>query len=71
VAYVPGTAFYADGSGSRHLRLSYCYPSPERIVEGVHRLAGVLEEEVELRTTFGAFPTSVICGYDAPGADVS
>jgi len=71
VAYVPGTAFYADGSGSRHLRLSYCYPPPERIVEGVHRLAGVLEEEVELRTTFGAFPTSVIGGYDAPGADVS
>ena len=26
VAYVPGTAFYADGLGSRQLRLSYCYP---------------------------------------------
>jgi DNA-binding transcriptional MocR family regulator len=71
VAYVPGTAFFADGSGSRHLRLSYCYPSPERIVEGVHRLAGVLEEEVELRMTFGAFPASANGNYDAPGADVS
>ena len=30
VAYVPGTAFYADGTRRRrpsHLRLSYCYPS--------------------------------------------
>jgi DNA-binding transcriptional MocR family regulator len=71
VAYVPGTAFFADGSGSRHLRLSYCYPPPGRIVEGVHRLAGVLAEEIELRTTFGAFPSSRSGGYDAPGADVS
>ena len=54
VAYVPGTGFYADGSGANSLRLSYCYPTPERIVEGVRRLAGVLEEELELRSTFGA-----------------
>ena len=71
VAYVPGTAFFADGSGSRHLRLSYCYPTPERIVEGVHRLAGVLEQEVELRATFGASAIRSTGGYDAPGADVS
>ena len=54
VAFVPGTAFYADGSGRNHLRLSYCYPDPERIREGVRRLATVLEEEVDLRSTFGA-----------------
>ena len=54
VAFVPGTAFYADGSGRNHLRLSYCYPEPDRIREGVRRLGGVLEEEVELRSTFGA-----------------
>lgn len=53
VAYVPGTAFYADGLGSRYMRLSYCYPSPERIREGVRRLAQVLETELELRATFG------------------
>ena len=47
VAYVPGTGFYADGFGSRQLRLSYCYPTPERIREGVRRLAGVLEAELE------------------------
>ena len=38
VAYVPGTAFYADGFGSRCMRLSYCFPTPERIREGVRRL---------------------------------
>ena len=54
VAFVPGTAFFADGSGRSHLRLSYCYPEPERIREGVRRLATVLQEEVELRSTFGA-----------------
>lgn len=26
VAYVPGNAFYADGFGSRNMRLSYCFP---------------------------------------------
>jgi 2-aminoadipate transaminase len=54
VAYVPGTAFYADEQGRSNLRLSYCFPTPERIREGVRRLAGVLEQEVELRDTFGS-----------------
>jgi DNA-binding transcriptional MocR family regulator len=47
VAYVPGTAFYADGFGSRSMRLSYCYPTPERIREGVKALAGVVKTEIE------------------------
>jgi DNA-binding transcriptional MocR family regulator len=54
VAYVPGTAFFADGFGSSSMRLSYCYPTPERIREGVRRLAGVVEAEMDLRETFGA-----------------
>jgi 2-aminoadipate transaminase len=54
VAYVPGSGFFADGSGRQHMRLSFCYPPPERIREGVRRLAGVVEEELELRKTFGA-----------------
>ena len=49
VAYVPGTAFYADGFGSWSLRLSYCYPSPERIRDGVRSLAGVIKTEMQLR----------------------
>jgi DNA-binding transcriptional MocR family regulator len=56
VAYVPGAAFFADGGGRSHVRLSYCYPSPERIREGVRRLAGVVESELELVQTFGAAP---------------
>ncbi len=53
VAYVPGTAFYYDGSGSDHMRLSFCYPTPERIREGVRRLAGVVTGERELVELFG------------------
>ena len=53
VAYVPGTAFYADGFGTWSMRLSYCYPTPERIQEGVRRLATVIDEELDLRETFG------------------
>jgi 2-aminoadipate transaminase len=54
VAYASGTGFYADGLGSRQLRLSYCYPSPERITEGVRRLAGVLSAELDVLHTFGS-----------------
>ena len=53
VAYASGTGFYADGLGSRQLRLSYCYPTPERITEGVRRLAGVLRQELDVLHTFG------------------
>jgi DNA-binding transcriptional MocR family regulator len=56
VAYVPGTGFYADGAGREYMRLSYCYPEPSRIREGIRRLAGVIEAEAELRATFGALP---------------
>lgn len=53
VAYVPGTGFYVDGQGRSELRLSYCYPTAERIREGVRRLAGVVEQELDLLATFG------------------
>ena len=49
VAYVPGTAFYADGFGSWSLRLSYCYPTPERIRDGVKALGGVIKSEMTRR----------------------
>jgi DNA-binding transcriptional MocR family regulator len=74
VAYVPGTAFFADGFGTGAIRLSFCYPTPDRIREGVRRLAGVLEAEMELRTTFGANVPDrwheARSGYDAPGTDL-
>ncbi|MGW1518784.1 aminotransferase-like domain-containing protein [Streptomyces sp. NPDC002287] len=51
VAYASGTGFYTNGLGSRRMRLSYCYPTPERIREGVRRLAAVLECEPALAPT--------------------
>ena len=47
VAFVPGTAFYADGFGSRSMRLSYCYPTPERIRDGVKALSVVVKAEID------------------------
>ncbi len=52
VAYTPGTAFYADGSGRNKLRLAFCYPTPDFIREGVRRLSTVINGERELLTTF-------------------
>jgi DNA-binding transcriptional MocR family regulator len=49
VAFVPGTAFFSDGQGRRHARLSFCLPPPAAIVEGVRRLAGAVADELELR----------------------
>ena len=53
VAYVPGTAFFADGLGSRNMRLSFCFPPPDRIIEGTRRLGEVLHDELEMHQTFG------------------
>jgi len=47
VAYVPGSAFYADGLGSRQMRLSFCHPTPERIHQGVAALGAVIKQELE------------------------
>jgi 2-aminoadipate transaminase len=46
VIYVAGSAFFVDGSGSNVLRLSFSLPTPEKIVEGVERLARVIEQEI-------------------------
>jgi 2-aminoadipate transaminase len=48
VAYVPGSAFYPDGRGRDRMRLAFCYPTEERIWEGVARLGSLLEDEEEL-----------------------
>jgi DNA-binding transcriptional MocR family regulator len=70
VAYVPGTAFYADGFGSQCLRLSYAFPPPDRIREGIRRLAAVVEHEMELRETFGPLHLGRGTGVEFPGPDV-
>ena len=74
VAYVPGTAFYAESDRSaaaRMMRLSFCYPTPERITEGVRRLAAVLDNELELQRTFGNLRPRTMSGSQSPSPDTA
>jgi 2-aminoadipate transaminase len=74
VAYVPGTAFYAESdrsSAGRLMRLSFCYPTPERITEGVRRLAAVLDNELELQRTFGSLRPRTVFGSQSPSPDTA
>lgn len=71
VAYVPGTAFFAGPGGEANMRLSFCYPTPERIKEGVRRLSRVVQKEQELVEMFGIEGVSNLDGTHAPGPDVS
>lgn len=71
VAFVPGTGFFSDGSGARQMRLSFCYPQPDRIREGVRRLAGVIEQELQIRDTFGTSSPLPHQGLDTPAPDLA
>jgi hypothetical protein len=62
---VPGTGFYADGDGTANLRLNFSFSAPDRIREGIRRLAGVVEQELSLRSVFGTVPASM---PDAPAS---
>jgi hypothetical protein len=53
------------------MRLSYCYPTPERIKEGVRRLAAVLEAEMDLVRTFGSVSMKPIPGPETPSPDTA
>jgi 2-aminoadipate transaminase len=46
VIYVAGPAFFVDGAGQEYLRLSFSAPPPDRIEQGVIRLAQAIEEAV-------------------------
>ena len=46
VAYVPGESFFADGSRTDSLRLSYSQMSAEKIREGMARLGQLLHESL-------------------------
>ncbi|MDR1295665.1 MAG: PLP-dependent aminotransferase family protein [Bifidobacteriaceae bacterium] len=70
VAYVSGSAFYADGQGADHMRLSFCYPTPERIHEGIRRLAGVVSKELELVQMFGPEGSTTADDVQVPSPDV-
>ena len=42
VAFVPGRAFFADGSGGNSIRLSFSCSSDDEINDGIRKLADVL-----------------------------
>ena len=46
VAYVPGSAFFADGSGQNTMRLNFSYPKPEEIVEGIKILGNLIKRKL-------------------------
>lgn len=76
VAYVPGSAFFTQPksgelAGTAHMRLSYCYPTPERITEGLRRLSRVIDEELDVINAFGPRTDSlpIVKGVSAPGPD--
>jgi DNA-binding transcriptional MocR family regulator len=46
IAFVPGRAFHADGSGANTLRLSFSCASDEMIEEGMSRLGQLLKAEL-------------------------
>ncbi|WP_182911333.1 PLP-dependent aminotransferase family protein [Actinomyces sp. 2119] len=70
VAYVSGTAFYAGGkAGQDHLRLSFCYPEPVDIREGVRRLSQVISRDLENYRLFGPASYRDSLGITAPGPD--
>jgi 2-aminoadipate transaminase len=76
VAYVPGTGFYADGTGTSNMRLNFSFSSPERIREGIRRLSGVMEQDMAMRAVFGpgAAPHHRRRGAaaaDTPGPDLA
>ncbi len=47
VAYVPGSAFYPDGTGHNTFRLNFSNAQPDMIEIGIKRLGEVLAEELE------------------------
>jgi 2-aminoadipate transaminase len=49
VIYVVGSAFFVDGSGQEYIRLSFSAPPPDRIDEGVGRLAEAIHEAAVVR----------------------
>ncbi len=69
VAYTPGTAFFADGTGRANMRLSFCYPTPDSIRLGIRRLATVVAGERDLLETFAG--TGRLNSTDAPESGVA
>ncbi len=52
VAYVVGTAFHFDRSGSNTMRLNFSFPTEEQIDEGIKRLADLIKQELRQTSLF-------------------
>jgi len=50
VAFVPGSAFYVDGSGENTMRLNFSNAKPEMIEEGIKRLCTAMRQFMEYDT---------------------
>lgn len=46
VAYVIGSAFHSDGSGKNTMRLNFSFATPEKIDEGIKRLAAAVKKRL-------------------------
>ncbi len=51
VAFVPGAAFHTQSEGASCLRLNFSHSAPERIEEGIQRLADVLKARLSTPAT--------------------
>jgi 2-aminoadipate transaminase len=66
VAFVPGDSFYANDArgndgreGSRHMRLNFSNAAPEKIREGIRRLAAAVESDLKVATLLPEPPVKV------------
>jgi DNA-binding transcriptional MocR family regulator len=50
VAFVPGNSFFAvdEKAGDRYFRLNFSNMKPDRIREGIHRLANAIREAMKV-----------------------
>jgi 2-aminoadipate transaminase len=53
VAFVPGSAFFADGTGANHMRLNFSFADEGSIDEGIKRLGKVINKEIRLCRALG------------------
>lgn len=52
IIFVPGTSFFADGSGERHIRLNFTRCGDATIIDGIERLGALVARHV--RTAAGS-----------------
>jgi 2-aminoadipate transaminase len=51
VAFVPGQAFFVDGSGTNTMRLNYSNSNEAQIEEGIKRLGDAVKKLMSVKST--------------------